>query len=414
MKSTSRMTKGMFTILLSLTVVVFASDTFAQGTWTTKAPMPTARTGVATGIVNGKLYVLGGAAPGPSGLNTNEAYDPATDTWTTKAPMPTSRAYAGAAGIAGKLYVVGGCAYGDCRIGTTGSLEVYDEASNSWATKAPMPTARAAMAIGAIGGKLYVVGGNGPWPPSPPFYATLEMYDPGTDTWTTKTPMPTVRSAMGGAVINGKLDVVGGVLPPGSTPIATLEVYDPAIDTWATMTPMPQARTALGAGEVNGILYAVSGILADGTPVNTVEAYDPATDSWTTVAPIPTARYGPQPQGINGVLYVAGSGPGNTPITTLEAFTPPITPAEADQNLINTINSMTLPAGSKTSLTAPLASALNRLSDNNPTNDIAACNDLGAFINQVSAKQKAGKLTAEQAAELTSAAQAIQGALECP
>jgi hypothetical protein len=175
---------------------------------------------------------------------------------------------------------------------------------------------------------------------------------------------------------------------------------------------MPTGGFYIAGGVVNGILYVLGA--TTGPPSALVEAYDPLADTWTTASPMPTARTALAAAVVNGVLYAVGGAGGGPYLATNEAFTPPITPAEADQNLINTINSMTLPAGSKTSLTAPLTSALNRLSDNNPTNDIAACNDLGAFINQVSAKQKAGKLTAEQAAELTSAAQAIQGALECP
>jgi hypothetical protein len=44
------MTKGMLTILLGLTVVVFATETFAQGTWTTKAAMPPARVSLGVGV----------------------------------------------------------------------------------------------------------------------------------------------------------------------------------------------------------------------------------------------------------------------------------------------------------------------------------------------------------------------------
>jgi len=308
-------------LLLGLTDAIFTSYAFAQGTWTTKAPMPTARTGVATGEINGQLYVMGGVSNPPPAFplpTAYEVYDPATNTWATIASAPTSRAYAGAAGIAGKLYVVGGCINSDCN-STTNILEVFDPATNMWATKAAMPTARNEMGVGVVGGKLYVVGGITSSGGLANIVATLEVYDPATNMWTTKTSMPTARHHVGGAVINGKFYVVGG---DAGGVVATLEVYDPATNMWTTKTPMPQARNVLGAGEVNGILYAVSGTLADGTTVNTVEAYDPATDSWTTMAPIPTARSSPRPQGINGVLYVAGSGSGNTPITTLEAFTP--------------------------------------------------------------------------------------------
>jgi hypothetical protein len=125
---------------------------------------------------------------------------------------------------------------------------------------------------------------------------------------------------MDGAVINGKLYVVGGT-SGNVTAFTTLEAYDPSTDAWTTHAPMLTPRFALGAGEVNGILYAVSGYdPVTATSHNTVEAYNPTTNIWTTVAPIPTARYFPKPQGINGGLYVAGSGAGGVGINTLEAF----------------------------------------------------------------------------------------------
>ena len=74
MKSTSIMFKGMLTILLGLTVIVFSSETFAQGTWTTKAPMPTARIGPAGGVIDNRLYVVGGSVGGST--NVNQIYDP--------------------------------------------------------------------------------------------------------------------------------------------------------------------------------------------------------------------------------------------------------------------------------------------------------------------------------------------------
>ncbi len=62
----------------------------ATNTWTTKAPMPTARDGLAAAVVNNKVYVIRGIK-WVHNLSINEEYDPATNTWTTKAPMPTAR-----------------------------------------------------------------------------------------------------------------------------------------------------------------------------------------------------------------------------------------------------------------------------------------------------------------------------------
>src|SRR5262245_51520767 len=68
-----------------------------------------------------------------------------------------------------------------------------DALADSWATRAPMPTARQHLGVAAAGnGKLYAIGGfNGA------YVATVEEYDPATNTWTTKTPMPTARSQFG-------------------------------------------------------------------------------------------------------------------------------------------------------------------------------------------------------------------------
>jgi len=77
-------------------------------TWTTKAPMPTARvTFLAASAVNGIIYVIGGVS-GELALSTVEAYDPATDTWTDKAPMPTARVFLATSVVGGKIYAIGG------------------------------------------------------------------------------------------------------------------------------------------------------------------------------------------------------------------------------------------------------------------------------------------------------------------
>lgn len=275
----------------------------AQGVWVTKAPVPTARSGAATGVIDGKLYVAAG-----SPLNALEVYDPISNSWSTKTPIPTTNQGSASGGVIdGKLYVVGGCLNGDCRAGVTNLLQVYDPVADTWTTKASMPTTRFGMATGVIAGKLYVAGGSTNCGPCLGI-TTLEVYDPVTDAWTTKASMSTGREQFDGAVINGKLYVMGGS-SGNVTAFASLEVYDPVTDTWSTKASMATPRFSLGAGAVNGILYAVSGYdPATNTLLNTVEAYNPATDTWTTVAPIPNVHYGSKPQGINGVLYVTGSG----------------------------------------------------------------------------------------------------------
>jgi N-acetylneuraminic acid mutarotase len=111
------------------------------------------------------------------------------------------------------------------------------------------------------------------------------------DTWATGAPMTTARFGLGlAAASNGKLYAVGG--SSGGFGLSTVEEYDPASNTWATRASMPTGRSYLGlAAASNGKLYAVGGTGGNST-LNTVEEYDPASDTWATRANMPTPRYG--------------------------------------------------------------------------------------------------------------------------
>src|SRR5438034_966710 len=135
--------------------------------------------------------------------------------------------------------------------------------------------------------------------PSRPSFVVV----PGGGSWTTKAPMPTARFGLGAAAVNGVLYAVGGA--NGGGDLATVEAYDPVTNTWTTQAPMPTARYSLGVGVVNGILYAVGGA-NNGGFLATLEAYDPSTATWTTQAPMPTARYELGVDGIIGTLYAVG------------------------------------------------------------------------------------------------------------
>jgi hypothetical protein len=281
---------------------------------TQPAPMPTARWGLAVGVVNGVLYAVGGATPSHLRLTTVEAYDPGTNSWTTKAPMPTAR-HMLAAGVAnGIIYAVGGSDNNGSPLST---VEAYNPGTNTWTTKASMSTPRSGLSIGVVNGIIYAVGGcstSGCEPPLP----TVEAYDPATNTWTPKASMPTERWGLAVEVVDGVLYALGGYNFLTGT-LATVEAYDPVMNTWTTKASMPTARRYLAAGVVNRILYAVAG---DGS--STVEAYDPVTNTWTTNVPMPTARELLAVGVVNNILYAVGGTPSccSPALATVEAFIP--------------------------------------------------------------------------------------------
>ena len=101
-----------------------------------------------------------------------EAYDPTSDTWTTKASMSTVRFWWPGAGVLdGRLYVVGG--WGQ-NVGPLGTVEVYDATSNTWSAAASTPTVHGAgLIVGVVNSLLYAVGGF-----SNTYLATNEAYQP--------------------------------------------------------------------------------------------------------------------------------------------------------------------------------------------------------------------------------------------
>jgi N-acetylneuraminic acid mutarotase len=295
-----------------------------DGVWIAKTPMPVPRSHVTAAGIEGQLYVAGGIntpASGFSPLDLLELYDPVMDTWTTRAPMSDARDAAGSAVIGNKLYVAGGQSVS----GDTATLEVYDPTTDSWTTKASMPTPRRWPAVEAIDGLLYVVGGIMDIPGPFTVFTTLEVYDPTSDTWTARAPLPTPLHSMASGVIDGKLYLAGG-FNVSDEAVATLLVYDPATNTWTEKSPMPTARGFPAGAVLDDQLYVVTGIAGfNSLPLQAVEAYDPATDTWRTDAPIPTGRDRLGEVGvIDDRIYVAG---GWNPcfgcdIATLEVFEP--------------------------------------------------------------------------------------------
>src|SRR5918996_5752289 len=163
---------------------------------------------------------------------------------------------------------------GACAYTSVGTVEAYDPVTDTWTARASMPTARALLGAGTVNGIVYALGGQvvGPTPDEGTlFLATVEAYNPATDTWTAKAPMPTRRFALGVGEIGGLVYAVGGDVAPLNPlhPTGTLEAYDPVTDRWTVHATMPTARAYLGTAVINGLLYAVGGHGA----LNVVEAY---------------------------------------------------------------------------------------------------------------------------------------------
>jgi len=282
--------------------------------------MPTVRSGLSTSAVNGKIYAFGGSvatsnpfpalSPAPV-----EVYDPATDTWTTKADIPTPRNWLATSAVNGKIYAIGG-GLSNQNQDILSTVEAYNPITDNWTQKTDMPTARVGLGTSVVDGKIYAIGG---WNGS--FVAAVEVYDPTTDTWSKRTPMPTRRAFLATAVVNEKIYAIGGTtIANESIVLPTVEEYDPATDTWTRKTDMPTSRDTFSTNVVDGKIYAIGGWDSH-RRVATVEVYNPITDTWETKTDMPTIRSLFSASVVNGRIYaIGGIDSGSIKLSTVEAY----------------------------------------------------------------------------------------------
>src|SRR5215470_200944 len=250
----------------------------ASNKWTQKKPMQLPSHHVAFASLNDKIYAFGGFNLPDSGppawrpLDNAWEYDPAADTWKALPPMPTKRGAAGAAAVNGKIYVVGGANSlpGVSEDGihparphnVLATVEEYDPASNSWRDRRPLLVARNHHALAASGDKIYAIGGR----IGAAFISggsnnidLVEMYDPDKDFWTARDKMPTRRSAIAAGVYHGKIIVPGGEFQDRAELVAfrAVEMFDPALNRWQILPSMRYPRHGLAVGVISDRLYAV-------------------------------------------------------------------------------------------------------------------------------------------------------------
>jgi N-acetylneuraminic acid mutarotase len=274
----------------------------AAGSWITRAELPNLRERFAsTALTNASgqsvVYVMGGVTSDGFIPPTVQAYNVGTNSWSSRAPMPTGLyATNGAGVINGKIYLSGGLR---TRRGVAhNALYRYDPATNVWIRKSVLPAPGFGGVTGVINNQLYILTGCGAGVECYPSVASaFYRYTPATDQWTSL-PIPTSTHLQGmGGVIGGKFYVVGG-----NDQLNRLEVYDPATNSWTTKASMPLGQFAAagrwvgGAVALGGKLYVFGGLQRDinrnVTAVRTANVYNPATNSWTTATPMPSSRAG--------------------------------------------------------------------------------------------------------------------------
>ncbi len=294
-------------------LILAAPAAQAQGKWEKLASFPEPAEEILGAAAGGKMYVFAGLAPHWKPMGMVYEYDPATNQWTKKKPMALPSHHVALTEYRGKIYAFGGFVYpqsGPPSWVPVNNAYEYDPATDTWKALAPMPVKRGSAVAAVVGDKIYVIGGAGniagsnetgiSFATPQMSVGTVEEYDPQSNTWRERSPMPTPRNHTTAATVNGKIYVIGGRVGAAfiglATDISVVEEYDPATDKWsAPRARMPTARSALVSGVYDGRIYVAGGEYQDTRMMATfraVEAYDPASNSWSVMPSMPVSRHG--------------------------------------------------------------------------------------------------------------------------
>src|SRR5688572_22360353 len=112
----------------------------AQPAWEALPEMPQPRSELAAAVVEDVIYVVGGFGGGTQ----VDGFDTVGETWTRLADLPAELNHLGVAALDGLVYVAGGF---DRTLFASDALFAYDPKSDAWSERAPLPEPRGALGL---------------------------------------------------------------------------------------------------------------------------------------------------------------------------------------------------------------------------------------------------------------------------
>jgi N-acetylneuraminic acid mutarotase len=177
---------------------VFAFDV-AHNRWTRKASLPKPRTNLAAVALGGKIYALGGLDPNHA-TSSVYIYDPKTNTWSIGPSLPEKLHALAAVAFQGGIWVIGGQ---DAAGRATNHVWIYSPHAHAWRKGTRMPYRLETAGASVADDEIHVVLEN-----------KYLIYDPGTRKWRKGPSLETPRHALAVYAINGELYAMGGCATP--------------------------------------------------------------------------------------------------------------------------------------------------------------------------------------------------------
>ena len=311
------------------------ASTPAPIVWEEVAAAPLARVEGQSTVVGGKLYVFGGYTDRsiiPKSFDA-DVYDPSSDTWTRLPAMPRPLTHAGTAQDGRNICLAGGVVGSDdpleaSRVKIPATTEVwrFDTVTQTWSAMPPLPEARGAGALAVLDEELHYFGGTG----EDRYQEVGEHWAlplDGSTTWRSLAPLPNPRNHLAGIVVGNAIYAIGGQHGHNETLVtqASVQRYDPITDTWVERASLPYGLGHISNStvEVDGLVYIVGGETGSyGSYTDNVLVYNPELDVWSATTPYPRPENSLVGGTIGNNIFITGGSEGSLRTTKGTLVTP--------------------------------------------------------------------------------------------
>ncbi|TGY94242.1 galactose oxidase [Marinicauda pacifica] len=293
--------------------------------WSEAPGLPLRVQEIYPGLLDGRIYVLGGLTPdlGPDAINISDrflSWAPGDTEWREHASFPVPVHHPQLIGFNGRLMAIGGfTSDGGDLWSMRREILAYDPAGDRWQEEEPMAQPLAETVSAVSGDSIHLVTGRRPqsganqrWTDHADVNAHIVLRA-GHEDWVPAPPAPTARNSAASVLVNGMLHVIGGrTVSGGNTPVH--EAFDLEAGRWSTLAPLPvpaagpRGAGGLAAAQVYGTIFTFGGEWFDdgGGVYDQVWAYDTREDRWREATRMPTPRHGLGAVALDGAIYTIG------------------------------------------------------------------------------------------------------------
>lgn len=264
------------------------------------APLPDPpRTEVVGAFFDHKVVVLSGLRQDNSASDQVDFYDPATDTWSRGPSLPVPLHHTATGVLDGRLYVVGG--YLDPQWTPVAEVHSLGPGEASWRSEPPLAGARGALAVASLPTALMAIGGVGSGD-----MRRTEILESGASAWQPGPDLSAQREHLAATGAGGRAWAIAGRVQSLESNQDSVESVGLTDTSWKGEPKLNHTRGGIGAASPGDRPCVAGGE----EPLGTIAEIECLEDGrWVIVARLEVPRHGLAVIANGNRLHVISGGP---------------------------------------------------------------------------------------------------------